>query len=104
MLEEDKNGTKPLFRDRSWKKEEREISKRNKKLNWYKSEGKSGIKYKSILFVPPTPGGILAKQLKKNREEELNRHREDRIKKVAKGGLKIKIFSLRKTHLRKKNV
>ena len=88
MLEEDRNNIKPLFRDRFWKKEERETSKKEKKLNWYKNEGKTKINYKSILFVPPTPGGILVKQLKE-REEELNRHREDRIKIVEKGGIKI---------------
>ena len=51
------------LRDRFWKKEEREHLKSEKKLNWYKSAGKTKIKYKSILFVPPTPGGILVKQL-----------------------------------------
>ena len=99
-LEEDKCGTKPLFRDRSWKKEEREISKRNKKLNWYKSEGKTEIKYKSILFVPPTPGGKLVKQLKQ-REDELNRHREDRIKIVEKGGLKVENILTKKDPVEK---
>ena len=103
MLEEDRNNVKPLFRDRLWKKEERENSKKEKKLNWYKNEGKTKIKYKSILFVPPTPGGILVKQLKE-REEELNRHREDRIKIVEKGGIKIENILTKKIHLKKKKV
>ena len=37
MLEEDRNNVKPLFRDRFWKKEERENSKKEKKFNWYKN-------------------------------------------------------------------
>ena len=34
ILEEDKNGTKPLFRDRNWNKEKRLQQKENKKNNW----------------------------------------------------------------------
>ena len=42
-----------------------------------------------MLFVAPTPGGTLAKELRQ-REEELNRHSDERVKIVEKGGLKIK--------------
>ena len=41
------------------------------------------------MFVTPTPGGELAKELRK-REAELNKHSGERIKVVEKGGLKIK--------------
>ena len=70
MTEDDKNGTKPIYRNREWNSEERQKSK--KKLNWLNSE-KSDIQYNSVLFVTPTPGGVLAKELRK-REEELNRN------------------------------
>ena len=63
MVEADKDGTKPLFRDRNWNREQRNDEKMNRRLNWYKSE-KNGIEYKSILFVPVTKGGTLAKELK----------------------------------------
>jgi hypothetical protein len=88
MLEDDKNGVKPLYRSRDWNKEERIISKSKKKFNWWNTE-KSKIQYKTVLFVTPTPGGVLAKELKK-REEELNRNNQERIKIEEKGGLKIK--------------
>ena len=88
MLEEDKNGTKPLFRNRDWNRENRLKSKENKRNNWYKTGTKSGKTYKSILFVPPTPGSGLLKELK-IREEELNKNNRERIKIVEKGGLKI---------------
>ena len=39
--------------------------------------------------MTPTPGGVLAKQLRK-REEELNRYSKDRIKIEEKGGMKMK--------------
>jgi hypothetical protein len=89
MLEDDRKGIKPLFRDRNWNKEERLEIKKNKRVNWYKNEEtKSKINYKSVLFVPSTPGGILAKELKR-REEELNRFSQERIKIVEKGGIKV---------------
>ena len=90
MLEEDKNGTKPLYRSRNWNEEERQASKTKKKFNWWNTE-KSKIQYKTVLFVTPTPGGVLAKALRK-REEELNRNNPERIKIEEKGGLKIKDF------------
>ena len=43
MLEEDRNGTKPLFRNRSWKKEERENRKKERKVNWYKDGKKNRL-------------------------------------------------------------
>jgi hypothetical protein len=42
-----------------------------------------------VLFVTPTPGGVLAKELRK-REAELNRNNQERIKIEEKGGLKMK--------------
>ena len=49
MLEEDQNGTKPLYRSRDWNFEERQTSKAKKRLNWWNSEhGK--IQYTSVLY------------------------------------------------------
>ena len=79
---------KPLFRDRNWNKEERETAKMLKKVNWYKNPGDMNINYKSVLFVPATPGGILVKEMKK-REEEINKNNAERIKIVEKGGIKL---------------
>ena len=88
MVEDDKSGVKPMYRSRDWNAEERQKSKLNKKFNWWNSN-KSKIQYKSVLFVTPTPWGILAKKLRK-REEELNKNCTERIKIEEKGGLKIK--------------
>ena len=89
MVEEDKNGTKPLYRNREWNKENRVRDKEHKRNNWYKNDTKTEEKiYKSILFVPPTPGSGLLKELK-SREEELNKNNRERIKIVEKGGRKI---------------
>lgn len=88
MQEDDINGTKPMYRNRNWNAEERKSKKKEKKLNWWNSKN-SKIHYTSVLFVTPTPGGTLAKELRQ-REEELNRHSHERVKIVEKGGLKIK--------------
>jgi hypothetical protein len=70
MVEDDRKGIKPLYRDRSWKSDERLEAKKKKKLNWFQNSNNSEIKYKSVLFVPPTPGGILAKEIKKKRRRD----------------------------------
>ena len=86
MIKEDRKGMKPLFRDNKWKFEERLLEKQQKKRNWFRKNGES--KYKTVLFVPPTPGSKLAKELQV-REEEINKFNEERIKIVETGGLKI---------------
>ena len=92
MLSNDKNNIKPLYRSRRWKKENESETKVNKKHNWYKNfkveQGGAElgqIDYKSVLFVPITKGGKLAKEMKK-REEEINKFSQERIKIVEDGG------------------
>ena len=87
MKEDDKKNIKPLYRSRSWNTEERNKSKEIKKQSWWKSGSKTD--FKSVFFVPPTPGGMLAKELRK-REVELNKNSTERIKIVESGGIKIK--------------
>ena len=88
MKLDDANDGKPMYRSRDWNAEERRLEKSKKKFNWWNTD-KSEIQYKSVLFVAPTPGGLLAKQLRQ-REAELNKNNKERIKIEEKGGLKIK--------------
>ena len=99
MKEDDKNNVKPMYRSRDWNHEERQLSKAKKKLNWWNSE-KSKIKYRSVLFVAPTPGGVLVKELRK-REAELNKNSKERIKIEEKGGLKLKDILVAKNPFKK---
>ena len=63
MEDDDLKGVKPLYRSRTWESEdEKTTNKMKKKLNWWKNE-KSKVQYKSLVFVPPTPGGKLIKEL-----------------------------------------
>ena len=89
MVEDNRNGVKPLYRSREWNREERNKLKQEKKVNWYKKTGKNKIEYKTVLFVPVTKDGKLAKEMKK-REEEINKYSEERIKIVEDGGIKLK--------------
>ena len=88
MVADDKAGVKPLYRSKTWNFEDRQRAKLNKKHNWWNKDS-SKVQYKSVLFITPTPGGVLASQLRK-REEELNRQSGERIKIVERGGMKIK--------------
>ena len=101
MVIEDKKGVKPLYRDKFWNSDERRDAKQNKKLNWYKNKKDGSSKLQIVLFVPPTPGGGLVKDLQR-REEELNKCNDERIKFVEAGGDKIEEMLTQKI-LSKKN-
>ena len=88
MKLDDQTGKKPIYRSRNWNHEERSRKKSEKRHNWWNSQH-SKVKYTSVLFVTPTPGGELVKELTQ-REEELNRNSDERVKFVEKGGLKMK--------------
>ena len=88
MKNDDKSGIKPMYRDRNWNAEERKKKKSEKKLDWWNSKN-AKIKYASVVFVTPTPGGELVKELEQ-REKEINKNSLERVKFVEKGGLKIK--------------
>ena len=79
---------KPIFRSKDWNREERQKSKLDRKYNWW-NHAQSKIQYKSVLFVTPTPGGVLAKDVRK-REAEINKNSDERVKIVEKGGQKIR--------------
>ena len=99
MLADDKAGVKPLYRSRTWNCEERKRAKLNKRQNWWNKDN-SKVQYKSVLFVTPTPGGVLAGEIRK-REAELNKESGERIKVVERAGMKIKDILGSKNPLKK---
>ena len=98
MVEEDKKGIKPLFRDKDWKSEERRYKKQNSNRNWYRENENS--KFKTVLIVPPTPGSGLLKELKM-REEQLNKFNDERIKCIEASGVKIEELMTQKNPFKK---
>ena len=91
QIENDKNGVRPLFRDKARIISDQKLRCKNR-VDWWNLPHHNNPdipKYTSILFVPPTPGGNLAKQIQ-SREAEINSGSDVRIKVVERGGIKLK--------------
>ena len=63
ILKAEKDGVRPMYRPKGWKESARWLEKRRKKNNWL------GTFWKSCIFVPPTPGSELKKQMQAKEEE-----------------------------------
>jgi hypothetical protein len=59
IVQDAANGTKPLYRPKTYQRETREKEKKNKQRNWY---GKGGDE--TVMFVDATPGSVLAKKFR----------------------------------------
>ena len=79
-----------MYRDRETLK--RLKSEKMKKGSWW---NRGSTKYSSVVFIPATPGGVLAKQMRE-REEMIGKHSKFRIKIVEKGGKKLKDLLIKK--------
>ena len=89
----DRKGIRPLFRDKK-----RILQDQKEKgvgvIDWWNKayyDDSNKQRFSTILFVPPTPGAKLAKQMQK-REAELNAHSDTRIKVVETGGHRLKLI------------
>ena len=69
-------GIRPLYRSRSWRKEDRLKKKMSKKKNWL------GTFWKSRIFVPFTPGSKLKKKLQQMEEQMRPGGRENMPSKI----------------------
>ena len=58
--EDENKGERPMFRPKNWKRKEREEDKQYKRKEWASKKG-----HTAPIFVPSTPGGELAKAMKK---------------------------------------
>ena len=97
MIEADHSGERPLYRSKNWQKEIRKEKKKNNHLNWYKTGGSypNAEEYKTVLIVPVTKDGILAKEVRQ-REFEINKNGNTRVKVVEDGGVQLKNFLVKK--------
>ena len=62
-MKAERDGIKPMYRPKGWNTTARWLAKRRKKKNWL------GPFWKSAIFVPPTPGSELKKQMQAKEEE-----------------------------------
>ena len=74
IVEADKNDVKPMYRNKSWKREERYKEKNEKERDWFLKAGCS-----SVMFVPYTPEDRLAKKLRATMERIMG----------GRGGMKV---------------
>ena len=58
-IEDERKGVRPLFRPKTWNKEERRKEKETKKKEWATKKG-----HIAPIFVPATPGGGLAREMR----------------------------------------
>ena len=84
MVDVERNGGRPVNRLRSINQIQRKKDKMNKKTKWYKNGG-----YATVLFIPCTPGGTLAKRMREI-EERGRSDRGWRVKIVEVGGQTLK--------------
>ena len=84
QCEREEKGIKPLFRPRELILADR-LKKKSQKYSWWKI----GDKYNAVMFVPPTPGGVLLKMLR-TRAESVLADPNLKIRFIEQGGVKVK--------------
>ena len=82
QVEADRAGTKPLYRPREWQQEERERRRLIKRASWYRPAD-------TVLFLPVTPGSVLASRVRGVVEEE-SRRLGMTVRVVERGGVSLK--------------
>ena len=85
IRKKDARKEKPIYRKKTWRRNEREKDKRTKKTGWYKKGG-----FKSIIFVPATPGSVL-----KRRYDNILKESKLNIKAVERSGTKLKKLNIK---------
>ena len=63
IIEKDSSGEVPMYRDRETL--EKLKSEKLKRGSWW---NRGSVKYSSVVFIPATPGGILAKQMRERED------------------------------------
>ena len=64
-MEDERRGVRPMFRPKTWKKEERRKEKEKKRKEWALKKG-----HIAPIFVPATPGGELAREMREIADRE----------------------------------
>ena len=82
QLKRNDEGECPLHRPKGYRTEERRREKMVKKRSWYKP-------YESVIFCPPTPGGELAKRMRRITQNVSERHNIN-VKVVERAGVKLR--------------
>ena len=81
--DDEKEGIRPIFRPKDWNKDERKKAKKSKKYEWSTKGG-----YIAPIFVPSSPGGELAKEMRRVAQTEATK--DIKFKIVEMGGRTLK--------------
>ena len=71
MIRREEGGGQPVDRPREFEEGERRRRKEEKVSRWFRKEQRGTNIREGVIIIPPTPEGVLAKELKKVCEEEL---------------------------------
>ena len=71
ILEAEQSGEKLMYRLKEWRSSARWLENKRKARSWL------GLKYKSFIFVPPTPNSELQKLIQQKEKEMRVGGRED---------------------------
>ena len=71
MVKREEDGGQPVDRPREFEEGERRRRKEEKVGRWFRKEQRGTNIREGVIIIPPTPEGVLAKELKKVCEEEL---------------------------------
>ena len=83
MLKVEREGGRPVNRPKSWEEDLRQKKKESKKKNWFRKGG-----FDVPLFIPHTPGGLLARRMRE-KEADNNQGRRIRFKMIEKAGVTL---------------
>ena len=73
LRDKELKGLRPFYRNKNFQRSDRKALKFQKKTDWFKNSNKNRVhNFKSVFFVPSTPGSELLKML---RETEYERQR-----------------------------
>ena len=89
QIEQDRNGNRPMYRDRSWKKLERRKEKERKAAHWFRND--ENTKYDFPIFCPCTPNSELLHRWRKvadNIKQQTNDMIRPKI--IEQGGTSLK--------------
>ena len=88
MVQEDKDGKRPLFRPKYFMAEDKKLSKLKKSSLWHKSGTEEGAKAGAPLIICPSAGEVISKKMKDVCKIFKNEHNID-VKVFERGGIKI---------------
>ena len=88
MLQDEKEGKRPLFRPKGFMEQERRMDKLRKMKQWHKKSGQDGMTAGAPLIICPSAGDEISRKMKLVCKQFKNEHEID-VKVYERGGMKV---------------